>query len=303
MNKPTPAEVAAALKDYGTDFQTYKGWDRAGSSNDCKGVLLHHTATSSASLDNPAPTLGWCVSAYDKPVANALIGKKAGYTYLFAAMNGAAYHCGEGGPWPWAGIPQGNRPDLLWGIEIDDPGVKATLTDYQVDNAAKMVAGLWDVFGWTDDRSIGTHKCWTDGCHGENTTASPNLGRKNDTLDGPWGSWPGSNKPEPFNAPFWREKVAAELSGGAAAQWWDGTIPTRSAATVALEDEKSNQAAYRLACRLFDLGYKPKEPRAEFSQQYPLNSMQAAQEAWGWSNNHGHPSEKTWRHLFGVDKP
>ena len=85
---PTPQAVLAAMLDYGADVTTYKGWDKTGGAVATRGVLLHHTATSSASESNPAPTLGWFVSAYDKPVANMLIGKTPGHTYLLAALTG-----------------------------------------------------------------------------------------------------------------------------------------------------------------------------------------------------------------------
>ena len=310
MSVPSPKEVLAAMLDHGADVQTYAGWDKTGGAVPTRGVLLHHTATSSASESNPAPTLGWCVSAYEKPVANMLVGKAPGHTYLLAALTGSgsagAYHCGQGGPWPWADIPQGNRPDLLWGIEIDDPGVKATLNEYQVENTAKVVAGLWDVFGWKDERSIATHKCWTDGCHGENTKASPNLGRKNDTLDGPWGSWPGSSKPEPFNAPFWREKVKEVLAGGQ--QLWDGSVPGREAVMNVHPDKGAknpggeNKGAWRLRARLADLGYiEPEKVQEKKSAKYPTSGMARFRAAQGWDSD-GY-SKAAQKRLFGVDKP
>ena len=310
MSVPTPKEVLAAMLDHGADVNTYKGWDRTGGAVPTRGVLMHHTATASASVSNPAPTLGWCVSAYNKPVANMLIGKTPGHTYLLAALTGngtaGAYHCGTGGPVKWAGIPQGNRPDLLWGIEIDDPGVKNTLTDYQVDNAAKVVAGLWDVFGWSDDRSIMTHKCWTDGCHGANPDGpSPNLGRKNDTHDGSWGSWPGDSKPAPYNAPFWREKVQDILDGER--NLWDGTVPSREAVMNVHPDSTKNpggenKATWRLRARLSDLGYiDPAKVPAEKRSKYPTSGMQRFRTAQGWDGD-GY-SKTAQKRLFGVDKP
>ena len=310
MSVPTPDEVLAAMLDHGADVNTYKGWNKTGGAVPTRGVLLHHTASSTASLSNPAPTLGWCVSAYDKPVANMLIGKKPGHTYLLAALTGSgsagAYHCGNGGPWEWAGIPQGNRPDLLWGIEIDDPGVGFTLTDYQVDNAAKVVAGLWDVFGWTDERAIGTHKCWTDLCHQGASKPGAYLGRKNDTIDGAWKEFPGSNEPSKYNAPFWRELVAAQL-GGNTSQNWDGTIPSREAVMKVHPDKGEkpggkNKAAWRLRARLVDLGYADKKNFTdEPPSTYPKSAMKKFREAQGWEGDGF--SEKAQKRLFGEVKP
>ena len=310
MSVPTPDQVLAAMLDHGADVTTYKGWNKTGGAVPTRGVLLHHTASSSASPSNPAPTLGWCVSAYNKPVANMLVGKTPGHTYLFAALTGngdaGAYHCGNGGPIPWADIPVGNRPDLLWGIEIDDPGVKVgTLTDYQIDNTVKVVAGLWDVFGWTDERAIMTHKCWTDGCHGENPDGpSPYVGRKNDTIDGAWGAWPGNPNPEPYNAPYWRELVDGELGR---VSYWDGTIPSRSAA-MKVHPEKGenpggrNKAAWRLRARLVDLGYASADNIDDKPPStYPKSAMKKFREAQGWDGDG--LSEKAQKRIFGEVKP
>ena len=302
----TPKDVLASMLDHGADVTTYRGWDRSGANPDlCRGVLLHHTATpSSAFANNPAPTLGWCVSAYDKPVANMLIGKEPGSTYLLAAMNGAAYHCGQGGPWDWAGIPAGNRPDMLWGIEIDDPGLDLTLTDYQVENATKVVAALWQVFGWTDPRSISTHKCWTDLCHGHADRPGANLGRKNDTIDGAWREFPGNPHPIPYNAPFWRDLVDGELGRVA---YWDGTIPSRAAAmkvhpTKGENPGGRNRAAWRLRARLVDLGYASADHiDNEPPSTYPRAAMKRFREAQGW-NGDG-LSERAQKRLFGKAKP
>ena len=301
---PTPAHVLAAMKDHRVDVIPYKGWDRRGSTNPCKAVLVHHTATASASESNPAPSLGWAVSAYDKPVANALVGKVPGSTYLLAAMNGASYHCGNGGPWEWAGIPVGNRPDLLWGIEIDDPGRTFTLTDYQVTNTARMVAALWDVFGWTDPRSITTHKCWTDVCHMDAAAPGPHRGRKNDTLDGNYfGEWPCDPNPTRYNAPYWREKVAAELDTKSAI--WDGTVPSRSAVMRTHPDTaevEENLAAWRLRARLADLGYtSPEKVPVKKLSRYPRSAMERFRAAQGWDGDG--LSARAQKRIFGKDKP
>ena len=309
---PTPDQVLAAMLDYGADITPYKGWNMTGGAVPTRGVLLHHTA-SRATVDNPAPTLGWCVSAYNKPVANMLVGKTPGHTYLLAALTGngtaGAYHCGNGGPWPHAGIPEGNRPDLLWGIEIDDPGTSTSgLTDYQVENTVKVVAALWDVFDWPDAYRIGTHKCWTDLCHlppGAVSGPGRNVGRKNDTIDGKWREWPGDTHPAPYNAPWWREQVTALREHGA--QLWDGTVPGRDAA-MRVHPEKGekpggeNKAAWRLRARLADLGYiDPSRVTAEKSARYPVSGMTRFRAAQGWDGD-GY-SENAQRRLFGKEKP
>ena len=310
---PTPDHVLAAMLDHGADITTYKGWNKTGGAVPTRGVLLHHTSTASASVSNPAPSLGWAVSAYDKPVANMLVGKTPGHTYLLAALTGTgtagAYHCGTGGPWPHAEIPEGNRPDLLWGIEIDDPGTSTSgLTDYQIDNTAKVVAALWDVFEWPDAYRIGTHKCWTDLCHlPAGTVSGPGryVGRKNDTIDGAWGSWPGDTRPAPYNAPWWRERIAALREDST--QLWDGTIPSRASAMKVHPGKGdnpggSNKAAWRLRARLADLGYIDRDRvPAEKTSTYPTSGMARFRDAQGWDGDG--LSEVAQRRLFGQVKP
>ena len=179
-----------------------------------------------------------------------------------------------------------------------------TLTDYQIENTVKVVAGLWEVFGWTDERAILTHKCWVDGCHGENPDGpSPYKGRKGDTIENPWGAWPGNPDPEPYNAPWWRDLVDAELHDVAR---WDGTIPRRSAVMkVHPKGEKPggrNKAAWRLRARLVDLGYaSPDHFDPTPPSTYPRAAMKRFREAQGWDGD-GY-SARAAKRIFGKDKP
>lgn len=303
MLMPSNGEILTAIRDHGADVRLAAGWDSHGDwSKGCRGVINHHTATASASASNPAPSLWWCLNAYDKPVANMLVGKTPGNTWLLSA--GPAYHCGNGGPWPDAGIGAGNHPDMMFGIEIDDPGAfgKYTLTDYQIEQTAKINVALFEVFGWPSLDRIITHGCWTNGCHGVNPRGpSLYVGRKNDTHEGAWGQWPGTDEPEPYNAPWWREQAGKILVEKPAT--WDGTVPKRSAAKYAMDEGKKNKAAWRLACRLYDLGYRGVPPKPLGDQKYPATAVQRARESWGWNPGRGGPSEKVWNRLFGTDKP
>jgi hypothetical protein len=294
----TPKEVLTAMRDFGVDIKTVNGWDR-GRQPEWRGIINHHTATASASPSNPDPSLWWLLNAYDKPAANLLVGKTPGHTW-FAGVD--SYHCGLGGPWKAANIPAGNYPQYMLGIEIDDPGVRVgTLTDYQIENTAKINAAILDLFELPLDRVI-THGCWTNGCHGVNPSG-PNstLGRKNDTIEGSWGQWPGDASPRPYNAPWWREQVGHYLSHQA--ETWDGTVPSRASARKAMDEGLKNKAAWRLACRLYDLGYRREEPKAIGKQNYPKSAVQAARESFGWMPGEGSPSEKLWKRIFGIDKP
>lgn len=306
-NKPTPSQLLAALRDHGVDLQTYKGWDTRGgrwgqSGGGLDGIVIHHTSTPSATGSKGAPTLYWCAETYDWAISNMLIGRGPGDSYLLSAN--PSYHSGDGGPWPEIGITRAaNVGHLqLFGIEIDDAGKGLTLTDYQIENAARTAAALSDLCGWPSSKRIVTHQSWTDGSYGVNPNGpSPYIGRKGDTLHKAWREYPGSTKAENYNPVFWREQAAKYVIKPEAATW-DGTIPSRAIATKAANENLANKAAWRCACRLYDLGFRAEKPQALGIQKYPKSAMSRFQKAQGLKAD-GLPSTKTWRRLFSKDKP
>lgn len=311
-SNPSPNEIRQALLDYGVDVKFYKGWDSIGrawkgpdGSPGLTGGVIHHTANPNAKTGGSIEgVLGWAVSAYELPVCNMLIGKDPNQgSWLLSA--GSVYHCGDGGPVPALGIPQRGfyGQTRLFGIEIDDPGVKiGTITDYQIDNTIKTMAALAELAGWDIDKSILTHKCYTDGCHGANPNGpSPCIGRKNDTLEGAWATWPGDQTPAPYNALWWREEIKAISKNNT----WDGTIPTRTAANKAAIENLKNKASWRCACKLYDIGVKQDPPQEIGKQSYPLTAMKKFQVQSGIKADRcdGLPNKGTWIKLFGKDKP
>ncbi len=307
-SNPSPSQILAALRDYGVDVKTYKGWDTVGrpwkgsdGSPGLTGSVVHHTATASATGSSGAPSLYWAVTAYELPVCNLLVGRGPGDTYLLSG--GSAYHCGDGGPVPALGIPERGYlgQTRLWGIEIDDPGTSASsLTSYQVENVGKTLAALAALAGWDVDEAVGTHKCYTDGCHGWNPKGpSPCVGRKNDTIDGPWGSYPGDPRTAPYNAPWWREQAKRWAKRP---QSWDGTVPSLAAVQKADAEGLANKAAWRVACRLYDLGFRP-QPAPPGKQKYPAAGVMRFQAAQGWQNVTGEFGPNTQRRMFGKIKP
>jgi hypothetical protein len=312
MANPSPSEIRQALLDFGVDVKFYQGWDTVGrpwqgpdGSPGLTGGVIHHTANPNAKVGGSINgVLGWAVTAYDKPVCNMLIGKDANQgTWLLAA--GSVYHCGDGGPVPALGIPSRGYlgQTRLFGIEIDDPGVSpGTITEYQIENTSKTMAALAQLAVWNIDKSILTHKCYTDGCHGANPNGpSPCVGRKNDTLDGPWATWPGDQTPKEYNALWWRDKIKSYSTP----RTWDGTIPSRTACLKSYTDKINNKAAWRLACRLYDVGVKRRPAAALGTQEYPLIAMKKYQEQIGirLERQDGLPNKTTWIKLFGKDKP
>ena len=301
--RPTPSQILAALRDHGVDVRTYKGWDTRGGmwgayGGGLDGIIMHTTATKSATGSKGAPTLYWCAETYDWAISNMLIGRGPGDSYLLSGN--VSYHTGDGGPWPAIGINRAANVGhfQLFGIEIDDPGTGRTLTDYQVENAARTAAALWDLCGWPDDKRIATHQAWTDGSYGVNPKGpSPYLGRKGDTLHKSWGEFPGSNKAENYNPIFWREQAAKYR---ARPTMWDGTVPKREAVLKAAETGAANRAAWRLACRLFDLGVGEK-PAASGQQTYPAKAVAEMQAKWGWKPT-GAYTEKTEKRIWNKAK-
>jgi hypothetical protein len=304
-NKPTPSQMLAAFQDHGVDLQTYRGWDTRGgrwgqSGGGLDGIAMHHTATASATGDHGAPTLYWCATSYDWAISNMLIGRGKGDTYFLSAN--PSYHTGDGGPWPAIGISRAaNVGHLqLFGIEIDDAGKGLTLTDYQVENAARVAAALKDLCGWPDDKRIITHQAWTDGSYGVNPNGpSPFLGRKGDTIHARWREFPGSSKAEAYNPVFWREQAAKYVQG---AQAWDGTVPSMRAVLRAQDEGVANLAAWRVAARLFDVGSRRDKPAEKGRQKYPALAVKRFQAAEGISPADGKWGNKTQRRLFGKVK-
>lgn len=312
---PTPSQVLAALRDHGVLVRCYEGWDTKGrpwrSDEDPNGpgglfgVINHHTATASASVSNPLPSLDWCANAYSRPAANMIVGKTNapdGGVWLLSA--GSCWHPGDGGPWKAIGINQpGNTAHYrLFGIEVDDPGVRVgSLTEFQVEQTARINAALWDLCGWPEDGSrIITHGAWTDGSYGVNPNGpSPFRGRKNDTIAGPWGDWPGVTVARDYNPVFWREQAARYR---AKQPTWDGTVPSTAAVQRSAAGE-ANRAGWRVACRLFDLGFRKSPPKPIGQQAYPRQAVAAFREAQGWQAKDGAYSERVSRRLFGKAKP
>lgn len=303
-NHPTPSQILAAFRDHGVDIRTYKGWDSRGGEwgqpygGGLDGIVLHHTSTASATGSKGCPTLYWCAETYDWSIANVIIGRGPGDTYFLSGR--PSYHSGDGGPFPDIGIHQAANVGhhQLFGVEIDDAGRGMTLTDYQIEQAARISAALWDLCGWPNEKRIITHGAWTDGSYGVNPKGpSPYLARKNDTLCKEWGDWPGPDKVQMYNPVFWRKEAEKYRAKDAL---WDGTVPRRTAIMRAIEKDGANKATWRLACRLYDLGVGEK-PARRGQQTYPAKAVAEMQAKWGWKPT-GVYSNKTEKRIWNKAK-
>lgn len=301
---PSPKELVTALRDHGVPVRLADGWDTIGrpwqgpgGSPGLEAVVVHHTATASATGSSGSPSLYWLLNAYDKPAANMLIGR--GNQDVWLASAGSCWHCGTGGPFPAIGInnycSEGYTGACrMFGIEIDDAGRKyGTITQEQIANTARTLAALSDLCGWpTDGSRIITHQAWTDGSYGVNPKGpSPDLGRKGDTIHKAWREWPGSKVAEAYNPIFWRQQAAQYENATAT---WDGKVPSRQNVI-----DGHPKAVWRLQSRLFDLGVTKTRPTApDASPVYPKGAIKKFQSDRGWAP-HGNFSRRTQKALFG----
>jgi hypothetical protein len=296
MPMPNASEIRQALINHGVDARFYKDWDSKGNpwSNGMRACVVHHTATASARDGNGAPSLYWAVTAYAPyAVANQIVGKDPSTNWYVSA--GATYHSGDGGPWSAVGVGVGNVLHWrAWGIEIDDPGQGKTINAYQIEQVARTIAALWDLNDWPDDGSrIITHGDWTDsGPYLNESSYGPYRYRKNDTLR------------QYYDQNFWRNEAKKYRLKGKKITW-DGTVPTRAAALESATIGLANKAAWRVASRLYDLGFVLSRPRRVGIQKYPINAMKKYQASIEINpkRRDGLPNKTTWIRLFGKDKP
>jgi len=303
----TPSQLLTAFRDHGVDCRTYKGWDTRGGvwrNGKPDAVMAHSTGTASATGSSGAPSLYWAATTYNWAISNMVIGRGPSDSWLLSSR--PSYHSGDGGPWPGIGIHSAANVAHLqcFGLELDDPGRGETLTDYQIENTARVMAALWDLCGWPGPERIVTHQAWTDGSYGVNPAGpSPWRGRKGDTLHKNWSEYPGATKAEVYNPLFWRQQATRYLAAPPQQQVWDGTVPSRAAVVKADQERVANKAAFRVAARLFDLGFRNNRPKPVGRQEYPAAAVIKFQVAQGWENAHGGFSERTQRRMFGKVKP
>jgi len=85
-----------------------------------------------------------------------------------------------------------------------------------------------------------------------------------------------------FHLPIFNE--AASPIKPSSKDLWDGVVPEFNNIIKAMNDEElENKAAWRLACRLSDLGFFKGTP-VEYEQGYPWKAVDAWQKSNGWNN-------------------
>jgi hypothetical protein len=88
-----------------------------------------------------------------------------------------------------------------------------------------------------------------------------------------------------------------ELRPWKADPMWDGVVPPMENIQKAEREKLANPATYRLACRLFDLGYFSGTPSPEYEQGYPVKAVTAFQKGQGWAGS-GKYGTKTHNAVF-----
>lgn len=180
---PTPDEIYEAMKDYKCDVkvldtpqtighQSGKTWKTTGLANwgsdgPMVGVMMHHTAGVTPTKNNPIASLSWMKNAVidgtnlvGAPACNQIIGGSPGNNYILCGR--VSYHSGAGSA-PFGLNLQPNRANFrMWGIEMESKGQQKDLNDYQLEQAYRSIAALWDLCGWPENgNSIINHRDWT----------------------------------------------------------------------------------------------------------------------------------------------
>jgi hypothetical protein len=255
--KPSRDEIRKAFKDHGVNFVDHAKVSNGRSrwSNGLRAATVHHTAGKNSA--------DYLATAWSLPGANVVINHGE---YNGASKDGRAvilsygdcWHSGDGGP--WSGIAGRNSLHLVsWGIEIESLGTKKDITAKQTETVGRMLAALVDL--GMPRGNIHRHADWTDGTGPVGGYPLPTNGRKIDTNK----SW--------YPTGFWVD-ACKKYQGSSGGGYWDGVVPSYDGCMAAWNDQTlANPQAWRLACRLADLGYYSGKPQPKGSQCYPLKAV------------------------------
>jgi hypothetical protein len=183
---------------------------------------------------------------------------------------GDCWHSGDGGP--WSGVAGKNSLHLVsWGIEIESLGTVKDITAAQKESVGRMLAALVSL--GMPRSNIHRHADWTDGTGPVGGYPLPTRGRKIDT-----------NKSLGYTTDLWVDECKKYQGGSSGGQYWDGVVPSYDGCIVAWEFlTLANPQAWRIACRLADLGYYSGKPQPKGVQSYPVKAVDKLQREKGWS--------------------
>lgn len=279
---PKPSDLKAAFNDHRVNWVAHRKISngRGAWSNGLRAATVHHTAGKN-SADYLATA--WSLPGANCCITNGKYNPTDGQAIILSW--GDCWHSGDGGP--WSGIAGKNSLHLVsWGIEIESLGTKKDITPAQVETVGRMLAALVDL--GMPRGNIHRHADWTDGTGPVGGHPLPTTGRKIDT-----------NKSLGYTTSYWVD-ACKKYQGG---QAWDGTVPSYEGCWAAwLDPELANPQAWRLACRLKDLGYYSGDPQPKGTQRYPLKAVINYQESKGYNvPQPGQYGEKLHKQLFGEE--
>ena len=265
MSKTVTADqFKKALDASGLDIEWMSGWKNTwhgmskwrGKNGNPVALMLHHTAGASTESTDPNHKGNKCSAdegqkkfvhrhpSFSSPASQFCLlrcGRLAINAYL------PCYHAGKGDfsgtEWKGHGITKDSANSYLMGIEIVSMGKKDDLTEAQWATLAKLAVVLKDLYGWKDTSTFyfPRHRDWAP-------TRKPDIRASNKRV----------------------QKKFQEYAGA-----WDGKVPDIEGIYAAESDSSlKNPAAWRLACRLKDLGHFKGDP-VKGEQGYPRKAVES----------------------------
>ena len=277
---------ASGLRVTYMDGWTKKNWYRDGWAGSGKPValILHHTAGAATSSTDPK-NAGNQHGANDDQIryvnrhpqynmpCSAFTLDRDGCVYVNAAY--PCYHAGDGSfrgtQWSSLGVPDGSANSYCLGVECVDKGQDLTFTQAMKDSLGLLAKACAKASGWknTSTLYLPRHKDWAP-------TRKVDIKYSNDAVQG------------------WIKEDTVGL--------WDGAVPAYDMCMDAWYDQTlANSQAWRIACRLADLGFYSGTPQPSGTQKYPVKAVQAYQEAKGYNVPvPGQYGPSLHQQLFGV---
>lgn len=258
---------------------TWHGMKWAGKGGKPVALMLHHTAGASTTSTDPKHAGNKCSAddgqakfvnrhpSFGSPASQFTI-RRCGQLDV-NTMN-PCYHAGKGSfkgtKWSALGIGADAANRYLMGVEIVSKGQTDDLTAAQWDTLARLYRAMSIAAGWTNELDLHTprHSDWT---------------------------------PRKVDIKATRAKIAKKLGGQ-----WDGKVPDIDGIYAAEGDpDLANPAAWRLACRLADLGHYKGTVKPKGQQGYPTKAVAAWQASKGYQvEPPGAYGPKAHRKIFGL---
>lgn len=255
----------------GKRVKYFKNWDKnytgpwRGPSNKPVALVLHHTAGAATTSTDPRHkgnqpganngVVNFVQNHYRVPAANFTIDRDG---TVFTHATAPVWHAGSGkfsrlSRWNKLKVPasQGNR--WMLGVELISKGRRRDFTEAQIKSLVDLTRACRDAAGWenTSRLYLPRHKDWA-------------RGRKVDIVY--------TNT----EVQKWFTKYPENNA------LWDGKVPRYDAVMNAQDKGYANPAAYRLACRLADLGFYKGTPAPRYTQKYPRKAVKNYQKHYGF---------------------